>query len=93
MERKEATTRRSTRGDKAGEQKSATTRRRKVSADDEKKQREAAIAARKELDDLVGAAGDTTPAGAFAKDAIDDLDRIPPLAGGPALEEEETMQG
>ena len=96
MERKEATTRRSTRGDSVREQKSATTRRRQVSADEEKKVRKAAMTARKELDTLEGAAGDATPTGAFAKKAIDELERIPPLAGGGGgggFEEEELLQG
>lgn len=97
MERKEATTRRSARRDSAGEQKAATTRRRTVSTDEEKKTRKAAATVRKELDTLEGAAGEGAPAGAFAADAIDELERIAPLGGGPAggpmLEEEETMQG
>ena len=84
MERKEAATRRSARRDSAGEQKSATTRRRTVSADEEKETRKVAVTVRKELDALEGAAGEGAPAGAFAVDAIDELERIAPLGGGPA---------
>ena len=91
MESKRASVRRRTRGDDSGVRKTPTARRRE-SAAAEAERRRAAVRARDGLDELEGAAGTSTAAGAFAEDAREQLEAIPPLSGG-GLEEEELMQG